>query len=155
MRTIEEIKTSIARIKEESRVVGLVLNKLTAGAGITAHSELIRNLVALTNQICQDHQDLVQIQEAEISRLRQQCEWQPIETAPRDGTVIELIAPMSEYPRIGKWVDFPSFVFRGVREPGISKWVDANLTFPEIKNPTLWRPIPPLPQPKENNHAHD
>ena len=99
--------------------------------------------------------ELAQAQDAEIARLRQQCEWQPIETAPRDGTVIELIAPMSEYPRIGKWVDFPSFVFRGVREPGISKWVDANLTFPEIKNPTLWRPIPPLPQPqeeKEDNH---
>ncbi len=99
--------------------------------------------------------ELAQAQDAEIARLQAQLEWQPIETAPRDGTVIELIAPMSEYPRIGKWVDFPSFVFRGVREPGISKWVDANLTFPEIKNPTLWRPIPPLPQPqeeKEDNH---
>ena len=95
--------------------------------------------------------ELAQAQDAEIARLRLQCEWQPIETAPKDGTVIELIAPMSEYPRIGKWVDFPSFVFRGVREPGISKWVDANLTFPEIKNPILWRAIPPLPQPQEGS----
>lgn len=109
---------------------------------------------ALFRETVEQHEKIIAL-EADIARLREQLTWQPIETAPRDGTVIELIAPMSEYPRIGKWVDFPSFVFRGVREPGISKWVDANLTFPEIKNPTLWRPIPPLPQPqeeKEDNH---
>lgn len=131
MRTIEEIKEKILRIKSEP-------------------FELSRY-----DRIASLNVELIAAHDAEIARLREQLTWQPIETAPRDGTVIELIAPMSEYPRIGKWVDFPSFVFRGVREPGISKWVDANLTFPEIKNPTLWRPIPPLPQPKENNHAHD
>ena len=141
MRTIEEIKTSIARIKEESRVVGLVLNKLTAGAGITAHSELIRNLVALTNQICQDHQDLVQIQEAEISRLRQQCEWQPIETAPEQEEILGLAKNGHIYEIT---VDDENFYLS-------SFWPDDEWDC----DFTHWMPIPPLSQPQEeeeNNH---
>lgn len=145
MRTIEEIKTSIARIKEESRVVGLVLNKLTAGAGITAHSELIRNLVALTNQICQDHQDLVQIQEAEISRLRQQCEWQPIETAPKDKRIIIAHLPLDGIADI--WFGYWSHQH--------SSWATTQWHTYPADWITHWMPIPPLPQAqeeKEDNH---
>lgn len=137
MRTIEEIKTDLS----ENNGMLLIQSVLTKEEKI----KCLLKQIDLGNE-------LIVAQDAEIARLRQQCEWQPIETAPRDGTVIELIAPMSEYPRIGKWVDFPSFVFRGVREPGISKWVDANLTLPEIKNPTLWRPIPPVPKAQEGSH---
>jgi len=152
MRTIEEIKSSIARIEEEAHQCSVTLNELIdTGEAWTTQKVVALKLIAFTTSSYQGYQELVEAQDAEIERLRLQCEWQPIETAPRDGTVIELIAPMSEYPRIGKWVDFPSFVFRGVREPGISKWVDANLTFPEIKNPILWRAIPPLPQPQEGS----
>jgi hypothetical protein len=97
------------------------------------------------------HSELIAAQDAEIARLQAQLEWQPIETAPKDGTVIELNGPSFEYLVIGKWVDFGSYVFRGVRESGESKWVNMGLAFPKIKNPTLWRPIPPLPQAKEGS----
>ena len=46
--------------------------------------------------------ELAQAQDAEIARLRQQLEWQPIETAPRD-EMIEIIHQWIKIPQIVRW----------------------------------------------------
>ena len=69
--------------------------------------------------------------------------WQPIETAPRDGTSILVCG--------GTWVgDFSGEVSLGgvamVTFLG-SKWAVDNTEYyaPTIRNPTHWMPLPPLP----------
>lgn len=80
-------------------------------------------------------------------------EWQPIETAPRDGTfVLGCVKPPS-----GAWIEeyeqwqAPRTVcWRGFHPnaPGKKQWRDANGR-PFL--PTHWQPLPEPP--KENNHA--
>ena len=80
MRTIEEIKTDLS----ENNGMLLIQSVLTKEEKI----KCLLKQIDLGNE-------LIVAQDAEIARLREQLTWQPIETAPRDGTVIELIAPMS------------------------------------------------------------
>lgn len=62
------------------------------------------------------------------------AEWQPIETAPKDGTWIMVIAATAKEPR-------PWFVRM---EEG--DWVNQrNIVVPQLF--THWQPLPPLPSP--------
>ena len=66
----------------------------------------------------------------------QQAQWQPIDTAPKDGTVIWLATPY-QY-RFGSWhrnTWFDQFTFEETDKP------DPSLYF----RPTHWMPIPELP----------
>ena len=134
MRTIEEIK------KELQGITGI---KESPGPfPFLAHEARMEKLF----------DELIAAHDAEIARLRQQLEWQPIETAPKDGTVIELITPLELYPFIGAWHEFDFMIIRGLRLPGRCGWYDQDRTLREIKNPTLWRAIPPRPQAQEGSY---
>ena len=83
MRTIEEIKTDLS----ENNGMLLIQSVLTKEEKI----KCLLKQIDLGNE-------LIVAQDAEIARLRQQCEWQPIETAPRDGTVIEVVFKRIKVP---------------------------------------------------------
>lgn len=73
--------------------------------------------------------------------------WQPIETAPMDGTVIWLVTPI---PSDG---DRPA-VFEGFWDESEGMWGDAHNAGFYLHDPVLWQPIvvpppPPLPSPPE------
>lgn len=64
--------------------------------------------------------------------------WQPIATAPKDGTAILIYPAWGHYPngeRPGEAYWFTS--------PRCARWQIANLTIPCV--PTHWRPLPPPP----------
>jgi hypothetical protein len=63
--------------------------------------------------------------------MRWMSEWQPIATAPKDGT--EILLTDGSYKRTGYWAR------------RINAWsIDA---IGPLKMPTYWLPIPPLPDP--------
>ena len=78
-------------------------------------------------------------------------EWQPIETAPKDGTRIILYFPRTDIVIGGSWQE----VRDGDWESGYHYWfewkVDDKLFFmeddPDWWNPTHWMPLMPLPEP--------
>lgn len=60
--------------------------------------------------------------------------WQPIETAPRDGTWILLQAKGSVIPVIARW---------GIGEIGKDCWVDGDFSpCPYAPKATHWMPLP-------------
>lgn len=67
--------------------------------------------------------------------------WQPIDTAPKDGTWLLLFRPGKEGNRIaearwrGNWMD------KGSYEWGGNSWC-----YPENSQPTHWMPLPPPPK---------
>lgn len=71
---------------------------------------------------------------AEIERLRAALEWQPIKTAPRDGT--RFTAPnMYGAPTVGMWTN----LYDGC-------WYDLQIGHLNGHwKPTHWRPLPPPP----------
>lgn len=76
--------------------------------------------------------------------------WQPITTAPKDGTEILTIGPDCDYRAIAtKWLDPGPYVrtsFRNYyRETG---WYWASWSGEPVGpvNPTLWQPLPDLPK---------
>lgn len=76
----------------------------------------------------------------EISMLKDDIEWQPIETAPRDGTEIELLFPINWFNKLGRigdgniignyWYDNACNIWRNR--------LDYHL---EENRPTHWRPL--------------
>lgn len=73
--------------------------------------------------------------------------WQPIETAPKDGTRIRLAWDQHDWAtadgifRDGEWIAAPLFYSDGQSEPG-----KPYLCFREHRvNPTLWMPLPEPP----------
>ena len=118
MRTIEEIKSDIQ-------------NRAMGGDIYTKSESLVLSFQS----------ELIVAQDAEIERLRQQCEWQPIETAPINTWILvldkqpsPLSGPVSAYQSLRRIVDKKY------------EWItDGDL---EIE-PTHWMPIPPLPQAKK------
>ncbi|HQM23861.1 MAG TPA: hypothetical protein PK572_09575 [Kiritimatiellia bacterium] len=115
MRTIEEIKKDIE----------------------TEDLDQICDVLKLYYELAQAQDERIKKLEAEITRLRQYSEWQPIETAPKDGTVIMILDGGD--PTVGKW---------GLsRRKKIMEWRPAS--FAAIWDATLWLPIPPLTKAKE------
>lgn len=66
--------------------------------------------------------------------------WQPIETAPRDGTRFLSVAPLT-----GAVVVIHRHDVGGLYEC----WVDDCTTPFAYRQPSVWRPLPAAPQPKE------
>jgi hypothetical protein len=65
-------------------------------------------------------------------------EWQPIETAPKDGTYIVLrLFHRLEGAAIGRWFDFGQVIH------GVTGYWTANATQVE---PTHWMPLPEPPK---------
>lgn len=69
-------------------------------------------------------------------------DWQPIETAPKDGTAV--LVKSSEHPEYGEqvlWFDVSNLGWAGMY-PGIAGWIDMfwDLAAPQ---PTHWMPLPP------------
>jgi|GEM_PF-3018392 len=96
-------------------------------------------------------------QEAEISRLREFGQWQPIDTAPKDGRTVllgyfnahdkwrTLRAQWMTQEEIDEWEDPDSFA------PG---WFETSVEADDAPScwptsPTHWMPLPPAPE-KEN-----
>jgi hypothetical protein len=82
---------------------------------------------------------------AEIAALRAQQAWQPIETAPQDGTLIIVYA---ETPEHARWpdqsLDLPPLVTLCAWHP------DTGFCVCEIREPTHWMPYsPPTQEPTE------
>ena len=100
--------------------------------------------------------ELADSQDAEIARLRLQCEWQPIETAPRDGTVIEVVFKRFKRPILCYWRfwDERQLHWEG-KKPWAGWYSFENKCIYSSEDATHWRSIPPLPQAKENNHEND
>jgi hypothetical protein len=75
-----------------------------------------------------------------------QMQWQPIETAPRDGTLIEVHDPdVGGAPMRWNPEGFNPLVSK---KPGIWETSDKSLTWCEDDGygPTMWRPLPPPPE---------
>lgn len=69
-------------------------------------------------------------------------EWQPIETAPKDGSAILLAGPFEHGCIIAFWSD-PSI---GDTEPSDSGWYEFEWSGNPIHGqPTHWSPIPNIP----------
>jgi hypothetical protein len=84
---------------------------------------------------------------AEVERLRAALQWQPIETAPRDGTPIlarEKGAGPAVYMMCAMW---SGSELEGWRIPGARGWTNARWF-----HPTHWMHLPPPPALKENNN---
>jgi hypothetical protein len=66
-------------------------------------------------------------------------QWQPIETAPKDETILDLWAEEGRFPECWwsgeRWISY----YSGNVETPIDEVVFA------IKNPTHWMPLPPCP----------
>lgn len=80
--------------------------------------------------------EIIASQNAEIERLR--ASWQPIETAPKDGTAFLAIVEQFSYVCI--WHRHRQC------------WTDggpAYMTIPADEQPTHWQPLPPPPETPE------
>lgn len=77
---------------------------------------------------CASYQDEVAEKDAEIERLKELAKWQPIETAPRDGTWIIVTEETGTYMEFvrwyeGSWCAFPQTIFgEGSGELPASDW---------------------------------
>lgn len=75
--------------------------------------------------------------------------WQPIETAPKDGTVIFVHAPKYEWPEAVLYEEYDEDTARSLGEAGF--WRYAETTMAEIctdageERWTHWMPLPPPP----------
>lgn len=70
-------------------------------------------------------------------------EWKPIETAPKDGTVILLYG--SEGFTLAKWSHLWNYSF-WVAISGNEKCFTYDECYVEISDPTHWMPLPDSPQ---------
>lgn len=82
--------------------------------------------------------------------------WQPIETAPKDGTVILLGFPPSKYlsgtVRCGAWVQNGCHINHGTGLDGTG-WFALYISsgFVKVKEPTHWMPLPNPPAAKTSD----
>jgi len=76
--------------------------------------------------------------------------WQPIETAPKDGTDVLLVGP-SNVVGFGCWMDerFPAIECGVPVECGVDPGWYATSMWPGSEQPTFWQPLPAPPAPTE------
>lgn len=80
-------------------------------------------------------------------------QWQPIETAPRDGTVFFGIGPADRYPQAMKWETYSPEEAEEIGEHGY--WTYAEDLIADVAGqaePTHWMP---LPSPLRANEGKD
>lgn len=72
-------------------------------------------------------------------------EWQPIETAPRDGTEILTLTrwPAGDYARVLCWDDGIDLETGGVA----TGWLDPDSGYIGSFDPSYWMPLPKPPEP--------
>lgn len=74
-------------------------------------------------------------------------EWQPIDTAPKDGTVFFGFDPEDRYPQPMKWEEYEPQYAEEQEEPGY--WTYAEALIADVvgeAKPTHWMPLPPPPE---------
>ena len=74
-------------------------------------------------------------------------DWQPIETAPKDGTAFMAWAKGYEWPEVVKWFDYDADTAVEVGEPGYLHYAEEllqNVT-DSPENLTHWMPLPAPP----------
>ncbi len=130
MRTIEEIKKELQGIT--------CITETPGQFPFLDHELRVQKLI----------DEFIATQDAEIARLRQQLEWQPIETAPRD-EMIEIIHQWIKIPQIVRWTSkYHSPYDRLIQGFFRVEWPFDYIPLEII---TGWRAIPPLPQPQEGS----
>ncbi len=72
-----------------------------------------------------------------IAELEAQLEWQPIETAPEDGTEVLASGFLYDDPANGRWIEACKFWWSG--------WVLSS-NDSKVYNPTHWMPLPEPPK---------
>ena len=95
----------------------------------------------------QDHQLDFGVLEAHLKAMRAALEaaegaaWQPIETAPCDGTTVLVYAPSPDHQRWHESVhDLPHILCTAAYHE------DAGFCIDTIREPTHWRPLPAAPK---------
>lgn len=73
--------------------------------------------------------------------------WQPIETAPRDGTEI-LLGYAGSHSCAGYWMGDPALNYWN--ETGWF-WTGANVITEHPDSPTHWQPLPPPPEERRDD----
>lgn len=90
-------------------------------------------------QICQYLRTAISQSQSKAAPARVGTEWQPIETAPKDGSTVLTFRLFNGAPQIAdaKW-------FSDAGEWGQRSW-----RYPSEGGPTHWMPLPATPQPQE------
>ena len=71
-------------------------------------------------------------------------EWQPIETAPKDGAAVLIYQPAdtdNDLPAVIQVARYEATLF----EPNIFRWIEAEGEQYETYSPTHWMPLPAPP----------
>ncbi len=111
---------------------------------LTEQNDQLRAEIASLKGQLEGKQMVINQLEVEIASLRKQNEWQPIETAPRDGTYILVTrCPATTRPPISK----VSWSAGRARIPAWRIWNGA--TGRLGYGPTHWMPLPQPPKVKE------
>lgn len=78
-------------------------------------------------------------------------EWQPIETAPRDGSWILLFFPEIDVAIGGCYASGSDYDFGGNEFEYFTWFTDCDFVIvdPSTSNPTHWMPLPPPPPQQE------
>ena len=70
-------------------------------------------------------------------------EWQPIETAPKDGTHFLMWSEESDWPEAIRWVDYDEDVQEELGAVGYWAYSEEVLSEMAEANPTHWMPYEP------------
>ena len=108
------------------------------GIGALSMADLVETPMSVMRQGYAAHEEITRLR-AEVERLRAEAEWQPIETAPKDGTRILVASKMGGVYLVSWW--------KGKRT---ARW--DNGARPLYSTPTHWHP---LPAPPENSQDSD
>jgi len=76
--------------------------------------------------------------------------WQPIDTAPRDGTAILAIAVGYEWPEVIRWEAYPADIAEELGEDGYWTFAEqllADVAAPDMTEISHWMPLPEAPTP--------
>jgi hypothetical protein len=128
------------RVPEEMRKAADTITRLIAGV------EGLKRQIAEWVDAGGEAHSVIQRQMEDRAKLRAALQWQPIETAPKDGTPIlarEKGAGPAVYMMCTMW---SGSELEGWRIPGARGWTNARWF-----HPTHWMHLPPPPALKENS----
>jgi hypothetical protein len=74
-------------------------------------------------------------------------QWQPIESAPKDGTEVILWGPSRERPTQGEWVSDIKQLSNDFEQVADPYWMSYDGGFTDEHPCTHWQPLPNPPQP--------